>query len=156
MPFLDDSGKLTPLVVAAMAAGATSSLVTTDHNQIILTFATQADRDAFAAKIDLAPQYRYWGVSSKPALTAIDIAALGNSEPATSFAKSITYDCTGGRFPYLAYPVAWGTPAAVTVGGLAFTDLVIADVPDADGKTIYRTIRFNYLQNGNAIRVVWA
>jgi hypothetical protein len=154
LPFYDDSGTLTPAVISAMLAGATSALDPVDRTRIILTFATDAARDAFAAGISLAPQKRFWGVSSKTSLDAIDVKAL-SSETATGFTKTVTYDCAGGRYPYLAYPSTWGTPQAVTVGGLGFSDIISSDVVDTDGDGIYRVLRFARLQNGSAITVNW-
>lgn len=155
LPFYDETG-LTPLVIEAMAAGATSANDPNNPDKIILTFESETARNAFADAIGLEPLQLYWGVSSKDTLAALDVEALGNSEPANTFAKTVTYNCTGGRYPYIAYPAQWGTPENVTVGGLAFSDLVIADISDVDGSDDYRVIRFGYLQNGKAINVVWA
>lgn len=52
LPFLDNTGQLTPLVIAAMAAGATS-----DHNPdtlglITLSFDDEEALEAFAEAVD--------------------------------------------------------------------------------------------------------
>lgn len=102
---------------------------------------------------------RYWGVSASPSLDSDGVLALGNSEFATSFAKSITYNASSRGFPYYAYPAVWGTPSAVTVGGLAFSDLVVdvVSVTNASGYTQnYNVIRFGNTQTGASIAVVWA
>lgn len=103
-------------------------------------------------------QKRYWGVSANPSLSSTDILAL-SSEFATSRGKSVTYDATGGRYPYYCYPASWGALGGVTVGGLAFSDYVESIQPftNASGHTEdYRVIRFNSLQNGANIPVVWS
>ena len=54
LPFYDETGKLTPLIVAAMANGATS-----DHGEeadtIVLTFADEADPAIEQLKALVAP-----------------------------------------------------------------------------------------------------
>lgn len=102
---------------------------------------------------------RYWGVSASDSLTSAEVLALGNSEFATSFGKSITYNATGGKYPYYAFPATFGTPSAVTVGGLAFSDFSVdvVSVTNASGYTQnYNVIRFSNIQTGAAISVVWA
>ncbi|MDU7520210.1 MAG: hypothetical protein E7K72_02250 [Roseomonas mucosa] len=120
--------------------------------------AGQADTAVASAALAFRHR-RYWGVSASQALDGAGIPALGGSEFATGFGpKSVTYNCDGGRYPYYAYPAAWGTPDAVTVGGLAFSDFTVTDIPfvNASGATeTFRVLRFGRLQNGSAIQVVW-
>lgn len=102
---------------------------------------------------------RYWGVSALTTLNNAQILALGGSEFATSFGKAITYNASGGRYPYYAYPASFGVPSSVTVGGLAFSDFTVSVVSltNASGHTEdYNVIRFNNIQTGAAISVVWA
>lgn len=103
-------------------------------------------------------QKRYWGASSLDTLTDADILGLGGSEFATSFGKAVTYNCSGGKYPYFAYPASFGSPSGVTVGGLAFSDYTVAtqDFTNASGYTeSYHVIRFNGIQTGAAISVSW-
>jgi hypothetical protein len=103
---------------------------------------------------------RYWGVNASATLTTAQILALGSSEFATSFGKSINYNCAATNvYPYYAYPAAWGSPSNVTVGGLAFSDftLVAQSFTNASGHvSTYNVIRFNNVQSGANIAVVWA
>ena len=103
---------------------------------------------------------RYWGVSALETLTSAEIIALGGSEFATSFDKSVVYDCSAGDvYPYYAFPAAWGTPSNVTVGGLAFSAFTVTtqSFTNASGYTSsYNVIRFNGVQSGANISVVWA
>lgn len=48
LPYLDHTGKLTPLIIEAMKNGATSDHHATDPDKITLSFAKAADADAFA------------------------------------------------------------------------------------------------------------
>ena len=64
-----------------------------------------------------------------------------------------------GGYPYLAYPASFGTPNAMTVGGLTFSDFDVGtqDFTNASGFTeSYHLIRFNNLQTGANIAVAWA
>lgn len=101
---------------------------------------------------------RYWGVSTNPSLNNAEVLAL-SSELATSKDKSITYDASGGTYLYYCYPESWGAITGVTVGGLAFSDYseTIQAVTNASGHTEnYRILRFNSLQTGANIQVVWS
>lgn len=65
---------------------------------------------------------RYWGVSSD---AAADITTL-TSELSNARAKAITFDCSGGRYFYYAYPKALGT-ATWKVGGFDVSDNVLTE-----------------------------
>ena len=101
---------------------------------------------------------RYWGVSTSGALDDAGILSLSN-EFSASKSKSITYNCTGGRYFYFCYPATSGIPANVTVGGLAFSDYTVSTqgFTNASGYTQnYNVVRCNNIQTGSAINVVWA
>ena len=107
---------------------------------------------------------RYWGVNSATSLTNSQILALSSefagNAVSGSFVKSIIYNCSPGpTYPYYAYPVAWGGPPSnVTVGGLPFSDFSVAtqSVTNASGHVdSYYVIRFNNIQTGSNISVVW-
>ncbi len=100
---------------------------------------------------------RYWGAVNKTTLTNADILAL-SGEFASAFGKTVIYDCTGGKYPFFAYPASFGLPTHVTVGGLAFSDWTYAvqDFTNASGYTeSYNVLRFNGIQTGANISVVW-
>ena len=102
---------------------------------------------------------RFWGVSAAAVLDSAGVLALGNSELSGSRGKSIAYNATGGRYPYYAYPASLGAIASVTVGGLPFSDFTTAavNVTNAFGVTeAFNVVRFNSLQNGANIQVVWS
>ncbi len=104
-------------------------------------------------------QKRYWGVSTLDTLTDAQIRGLSGSEFATTRAKSITYNATGGRWIFYCYPAAFGSPSNVTVGGLAFSDYTVDTraFENAVGySSSYHIIRFNNLQTGSSIQVVWS
>lgn len=101
---------------------------------------------------------RYWGVSASTELTNAEILAL-SSEFATTNDKSVTYNATGGQYPYFCYPESWGALEAVSVGGLAFSAYTESIQPftNASGHTeSYRVVRFDGLQTGANIQVVWS
>ena len=104
-------------------------------------------------------QKRHWGVSASTTLGSAQILTLDASEFALTRDKSVTYDATGGRYPYYAYPATLGAISGVTVGGLAFSDFVesIVSHTNAFGFTEnYRVVRFNGIQNGAKISVIWS
>lgn len=99
---------------------------------------------------------RYWGTSINTTLSDAEILAL-SSEFSSSKSKSVTYDCTGGKYPYFVFLASLGNPS-VTVNGLPMTDLVIVDqnFTNASGHTdTFKVIRFTNLING-IISAVWS
>lgn len=101
---------------------------------------------------------RYWGVWEDDAPDNTDILTL-SQELSSSRAKSITFDCTGGRFPIYAWPVSAGALSGVTVGGLAFSDYTVDTMSftNAQGYTQdYYVFTFNGIQTGAAIAVVFS
>jgi len=105
-------------------------------------------------------RYRHWGASTIPlaSFTSANILALASSEFSTSHSKSVTYDCTGGRYPTFAFVATAGTLTATTVGGLAFSDYSYRTIShtNASGSTTnYYVYQFNNIQTGAAVAVVW-
>lgn len=101
---------------------------------------------------------RYWGVSASPTLDNAGILAL-SSEFSTSRVKDVTYDASGGRYVYYAYPTSFGNLNAVTVGGLAFSDFtttVVSFTNSSGYVSQYNLIRINNIQTGANIAVHWA
>jgi len=98
---------------------------------------------------------RYWGASINPSLDSEGVTTLTN-ELNGSRSKTITYNATGGRYIYYAYPSRLGNLSLVTVNGLAFSayTVTLVNITNSDGYTeSYNLIRFNSIQNGSAIQV---
>jgi len=83
--------------------------------------ATGEDKTSASASVSFYHR-RYWGVSAD---AGADITSL-TSELSNARAKSITFDCSGGRYFYYAYPKALGT-AAWKVGGFDVSDNVLTE-----------------------------
>jgi hypothetical protein len=105
-------------------------------------------------------QKRYWGTSNLTSLTDSQIIALsGGSELSTTKNKSVSYDASGGKYPYYCFPASFGTLGAVTVNGLSFSDYTVTSKTfvNASGySSTYSIVRFNSIQNGSSISVTWA
>lgn len=97
---------------------------------------------------------RYWGASSLTSLTGSQVQALGNSDLVANYNLTTSYDCTGGKYPYFAFPAAYGTPAAVIVNSLPFSSFTVTT--ETVGGVSYHVLRFINLQHGAAIPVIWA
>ena len=100
---------------------------------------------------------RYWGVSPLTELSDDDIKAM-SSEFATNRTKSVTYDCTGGRYFYYAYPTSFGDLNNTKVNGLSWNDWVLVkrNFINSFGIMIPFNIYRSYnLLNGSAVPVVW-
>jgi len=134
-----------------------SGLGLVSNKTYTLTFGDGISSSSASRSVSFSPK-RYWGVSANTALVDADILAM-SQELSSSKSKSITYDCTGGRYFYLCYPASSGIPAGVTVGGLAFSDytVTVQALTNASGYTQnYNVVRCNNIQTGAAINVVWA
>ncbi len=96
---------------------------------------------------------RYWGVSAD---AAIDITQLSDTELSNSRAKSIQFNCSGGRYFYYAYPKALGN-STWSIGGLSFTGYTRTEqtITNAYGKSVeYYIYRSTELQTGSSINAV--
>ena len=100
---------------------------------------------------------RYWGVSTLTELTDAEIKAM-SSEFATSRTKTITYNCTGGKYFYIAYPSSFGDMSNTKVNGLAWNDWVLVKrdfINDFNVTIPFNIYRSYNLLNGDAVPVIW-
>ena len=100
---------------------------------------------------------RHWGVSTNTSLSSAQILGLANSEFATSYSQSRTFDATGGYYLYFAWPSSFGASPTFTVNGLEDSSWVDNTVShtNASGYTVnYDTWRSANLLNGSGIQVV--
>lgn len=100
----------------------------------------------------------YYGASPTTALTAQNIPTIGQGKQAASLPVTVTYDNTGGRYPFIAYPASWPAITAAKIGAFTFSDLVTTEVQmdNGLGQTVpYRVVRFNGIQNGANMEVTW-
>lgn len=100
-----------------------------------------------------SPTARYWGASALTSLAESDILALSNEDISNDFDNTVSYNCTGGKYPYFCFPQTFGTPSAVLVNSLPFSDFSVAVV--SVGGNNYNVLKFNNIQHGSAIPVVW-
>lgn len=95
---------------------------------------------------------RYWGASAEE---NVDITTL-STELSNNKAKTIDFNCSGGKYFYYAYPKALGT-ASWKVGGLAFTGYKLTEmtITNEYGLPVaYYIYRSTELQTGSAINAV--
>jgi hypothetical protein len=112
---------------------------------------------AYATKA-LSWRYRvYWGVNASTSLTEAQIEALVSNSLYTSFARTYTFNASGGGvYLYLAWPTSFGAATQFTVNGLvtSFTQSTVS-VTNAYGDTTnYYVYRSNDVQSGSGIPVV--
>lgn len=104
---------------------------------------------------------RFWGVSTNSSLTEAEIES-GSTELSNSRNKNITFNCTGGRRFWYAYPASFGL-STVSVNGFPFTGWIggtapqIISLTNAYGYTEnYYYYMSNNIQNGSAIPAAFA
>lgn len=101
---------------------------------------------------------RYWGPFADDAPDNSEILGL-SQELASGRAKTVVYDCTGGRFPIYAWPKSFGNLSGVTVNNLAFSDYTVSEMSftNASGHTQdYYVFTFNGIQTGSNISVAFS
>jgi hypothetical protein len=91
----------------------------------------------------------YYGVSPNTSLTSGQVSSL-SSEISTGRQQTRTFDCTGRRYFYIAYPASYGN-GTFYVRGMYFSDLTL--VQTTIGGIIYNVYRCNNIQTGSAIPV---
>ena len=94
---------------------------------------------------------RFFGASAS---ADVDITTL-SSELSNAKGKTITYDCSGGKYFYYAYPTSLGK-ASFNIGGLAVgIEPTTTKITNAYGKEIeYYVYRSAEKQTGSAIKVI--
>lgn len=114
--------------------------------------ATGNDTTSSSASVSFQHR-RFWGTSATA--SSIDLATL-SSELSNSKSKTITYNCSGGKYFYYAIPKSLGN-ITTTVGGLSYTGWVTEDrtITNEYGYQVeYRIYRSGDIQTGSAITVV--
>lgn len=98
----------------------------------------------------------YYGASTLAAITESALISM-TSKLASSKAMSATFNCSGGKYIYIAMPASFGlTKNNFKIGGLANSAWTVTtmDVTNAHGnKASYTVFRSENLQNGSAIKV---
>ena len=132
--------------------------LTNDGNEVQATAAITKTKDqVFSKTITLSwGMKRFWGVSPNTSIDDVELLAM-NGEIATSRVKTVTYDCTGGRYFYFAYPTAWGDLNNTKINSLTWNDWVLVkrDVINQYGVTIPMNIYRSYNLLNGTVTVVW-
>lgn len=137
----------------ALRAHALSDLSLTTNTTYTLTVGDGTNTDVASTSVSFLNKC-YWGVSTETELDDAAVLAL-DSQLSSSRVQSRTFDCSGGRYFYFAFPASFGTPT-FKVGGLAFSAMtsVVRNFENASGHTAsFQIWRVNDIQTGSAIAV---
>jgi len=96
--------------------------------------------------------YRYWGTTTNPTPDTAAVLAL-NSDLGTSKSKSVTYDCSGGKYFVWSYPKSFGMLSNTRVNNFPWNDWVLSEI-EINGITYYVFRSYNLLY-GSTIPVEW-
>jgi hypothetical protein len=130
---------------------------TTVSTHVFNISATNTKDQVFSKTITLSwGMKRFWGVSPNTSIDDVELLAM-NGEIATSRVKTVTYDCTGGRYFYFAYPTAWGDLNNTKINSLTWNDWVLVkrDVINQHGVSIPMNIYRSYNLLNGTVTVVW-
>lgn len=130
---------------------------TTVSTHVFNISATNTKDQVFSKTITLSwGMKRFWGVSPNTSIDDVELLAM-NGEIATSRVKTVTYDCTGGRYFYFAYPTAWGDLNNTKINSLTWNDWVLVkrDVINQYGVSIPMNIYRSYNLLNGTVTVVW-
>ena len=99
---------------------------------------------------------RFWGVSEEESVTD-DIIKSFSSELSNSRVKTVSYDGTGGRYPYFIYPTALGDLNNTKVGTLEWNDWVLVkrDFINVNGVSIPMNIYRGFNKINGALTINW-
>ena len=130
---------------------------TTVSSQVYNISAVNTREQVFSRTITLNwGMKRFWGVSPNTAVEDAEILGW-SSEIASSRSKSVTYDCSGGRYFYIAYPTAWGDMNNTKINSLSWNDWVLVkrDFINQYGVTIPMNIYRSFNLLNGTVTVVW-
>ena len=113
--------------------------------------ATGEDKTSASASVTFCHR-RYYGVSAD---INQSITSLATTELITTRGKTITFDCSGGKYFFIAYPTALGK-ATFNIGGLTVgIDPTTTTITNEYGLEVeYYVYRSADLQTGSAIKVI--
>jgi len=96
-------------------------------------------------------------VGVSPTETITEQAVLSATVAGRKFPVKVTYNADGGRYPFIAYPKSMPEKTTALIGSFEYNDLVQSEVVlQINGIAVpYRVTRFNGIQNGSNIEVVW-
>lgn len=100
----------------------------------------------------------YWGTSADLIITEQELLEKFSAFE-SGLQKTITYNATGGRYPYYAYPDRFGAINEVYVNGFYFSDYTESKLTitnSSGASSLYRIVRFDTLQHGSSIEVTWS
>jgi hypothetical protein len=89
----------------------------------------------------------YYGVSVNENLTNSQVLSL-NAELGTSFEQTRFFNCSGGRFIFLAFPTTWGTPV-FRVGGMTYSAMEKTTIPTFQNSTMNHTLSLDVYRIGS-------
>jgi hypothetical protein len=144
--------------VGSIALPATTHLATGLSLTASTTFTLTATRNAVPKTANASVSFQnrvYYGVHTSQTIDENIIDAMTNLLSSTR-ARTITFDCTGGRFFHYAYPTRLGA-AGFQINNLTYSDVTRTTVSftNASGFTEdYYVYYCNVIQNGAAIPLV--
>lgn len=97
----------------------------------------------------------FWGVSANEHLTAEEVKSLGG-ELVETRRKRFDFNCTGGKYFYIAIPKSMCDDIIFKVGSMIFSDMNIDEVTlvnDQGSSVVYNVYRPNNIQTGDSIKV---
>jgi hypothetical protein len=106
------------------------------------------------ATLSFLNQY-YYGVAASQLSSEVAIKALTHALYGAR-GRTLTFDCSGGRYFHIAYPSRLGD-ATFTINGLAYSDMTktVVSITNASGfAENYNVYYCNAIQNGAAVTLV--
>ena len=99
---------------------------------------------------------RFWGVSEKESVDD-DIIKSFSNELSSSRVKTVSYDGTGGRYPYFIYPTALGDLNNTKVNNLEWNDWVLVkrDFINVNGVSIPMNIYRGFNKINGSLTINW-
>ena len=150
------SVSISPLV-GAVALPATSCVLQTtltSNTTFILTAIKGAATKTAQATVSFLNRV-YWGVNETQTSESVVIQQM-SSALSGNRARSLTFDCSGGKFFHLAYPSRLGD-ASFKINNLTYSDMtkVTVQIENEFGYSeLYNVYFCNVVQHGSAITLV--
>lgn len=118
--------------------------------------ASGSDTSTKTAKVTFKHRI-YYGATTLSSISGLDdLKTIEGTELSTTFVKTFTANCTGGKYIYLAYPSSiTGTPE-FTVNGFGTTEIEESNptiTNDYGANINYKVLRIKNIQNGSSIPV---
>lgn len=149
-----DASSITSTTSYSQTISAPKSGLEVKNNKVVK--ASGDDTSTKTVKVTFKPRI-YYGATELAEISSLANLKTLLTDLSTTFEKTFTANCTGGKYIYLAYPSSISGTPEFTVNGFGTTEIEETNptiTNDYGADINYKVLRIKNIQNGSAIPVI--